>query len=268
LIKFLRIKSWAVLAAAIIMGVSAPALPSSADSKDIFTINFMIGKVEIYRDGATIIPANGDALHEGDILHIRDLSAVELRSSQSMTSCKVTGPTIFRFNAANMTAQVKRDGLLYSLLRKLSQDVVHYSPRTIVTAVRGKDDPEREAAAAELMNRALSLYRDARYGEALAAFDQLSNTGVKKHTENLIQFYRAEILFMKNDFAGALALYVPLQQSRIREFRHTEICMAKAIICAAYTGDDVLMKELAARYKSEYGESGAYYSTIASLTQE
>jgi len=239
------------------------------NAREKYTVSFVVGEAEIIRSGKKINPHNGDPVFEGDMFHLKEKSVLEVASESRGSLCRISGPAIFRFSAANIAAGVRKSGILYSLMKKLTLDVVHYSPRTVVTAVRGKDDPARESAAAAKLKSAMELYSEGRYDGAWAAFDGLSrDPGLKKHTENLISFYLAEILFVRMDYAGALALYLPLHRSRIREFRHREICLARAIICAANTGDEALMKELAASYVTEYGETGVYYPALAELARE
>jgi len=140
--------------------------PVSEIGQENFVISFVVGEAEIVRSGKKIIPHNGDPVFEGDMFHLKEKSVLEVASESRGSLCRISGPAIFRFNAANIAAGVRKSGILYSLMKKLTLDVVHYSPRTVVTAVRGKDDPARESAAAAKLKSAMELYSEGRYDGA------------------------------------------------------------------------------------------------------
>lgn len=231
---------------------------------------FIIGDVKIMRNGKVIVPQRGIQVKEGDILHVERDALIEMGINKSNERLKINGPNIFRYTACNLKEKIKHYSLIYSLLEKISKKVIHYTPITIVSAVRGEPDGRdvnsinRELK--EKMKRLIMLFQENRLAEALTLLENIESSKLlRKHAKILLSYYRAEILFKRMEYGSALNIYKKIYKTRFLKFRHREEAHARAIVSAEYTGDYLLMRKLIQEYEGSYGKKGNYRALIGAI---
>ncbi len=234
-------------------------------------ITFCIGKIVFSRNGETALVKPGISVQKDDVFRLAGNDMLQITTCMSGT-VSVKGPVIFRFTETDLKKDIGRAGSLFSFYRKISKDVRHYCPRTIVTAVRGeneKDNVERNKRLADDFSKAVSLYKESRFDESLAMFSKISSQpGLRRHVMYLAGFYSGEILFNKMQYSAALDEYLKVYKTRNRKFLQKENAHLKAVLSAYYCGNDVVMRKLVVEYRENYGIHSRYFETINRINSE
>jgi len=236
-----------------------------------FTVTFCVGNVIVSRKGTASMTKNGDSVQRGDIFHLSKNAMLQITSLSSVTY-SIKGPAIFRFTEKTLKRDLNLTGFLYSFFQKISRSSVHYYPKTIVTAVRGRNEKEnrmRNIQISKELKEAIDLYQQSRFGESLVLLKKISAyQNLQRHVTYLIIFYRGEIHFQSMDYAGALEQYLKVYRTRNRKFRHRQNAHAKAVLSALYSGKDQEAGRLIKEYREIYNNDGRYSSMINNLTVE
>ncbi len=232
------------------------------------TVSSLVGEVKVIRDGKTINPAVGSAALEGDLYRIGIRSFVEFDVGRDQR-IKVTGPRNFRIKGSHLAGEADKSNMFHRFYEKLTKDTRH-PDFTVVASVRGpkgKDEGD-EALRKEAVkvNRAIELFRKNRLDDSWKILEELSrNKELPLYFQGTVNFYRGEILFQRLDFDGALKEYETAYRTRSGKFTLKEDSLARAIICASYTENTVVLKDLLADYDSQYGDFGYYAESIKKI---
>ncbi len=244
----------------ILLAVCTPETRSEQKKADI---SFIIGTVSVKRRGKIIQPRQGDPVFNGDIFRLLKQSIVEFSFPGEKRKLRITGPKIFMFKFDLLNKRIRRGDAATGFTKLLAKNSPPYLPRTIVSAVRGKEGQgkkqELNRTGKEKLKKAIALMGLGEYTEAGDLFNEIEKiSGLNRHVKALVNFYRGEIRFHEMDYEKALAYYMAAAKYRRRRFRHREESYVRAVICADLTGKTEVLADLLGKYEKEYGERGKY----------
>jgi hypothetical protein len=235
-------------------------------------ISSFVGDVSIERDNRKIAARIGDAVQDGDIIHIKGEAMIVLSLSDS-DMLTITGPRTFRVRSDHLKRDVERSSILGRFSKVFDRNVPRCS-QTVVIGVRGlrgvrsaRGRIEIDRATREDIKEATNAYSNGDYDKALRIFKDINKRrDIHTQIKANCQFFMAEIFFKKMEYRDALVLFQGLYQldEKIR-FRYRELSHARSIICCDYTGEYELMKKLANEYFNKYGDEGKFSDLVKEI---
>ena len=236
-----------------------------ADIDGNVSIRGVVGAVAIVREGSARQAKIRDVIRNGDVIRAADNSLLELDTGKGRI-VTVRGPKSFRADLSRLQARMDSGGALYSLYRNFSRNVQHRPPMTIVAAVRSREAVAEARKVRRDFEDALAFYNSQKDADAWLIFSRIGGSPyLTALSKEQLKYYKAGILFRKEQYAGAFPVYEELSDSRIEGFPYREDSHAMAILCAEHAGRYARMSELAREYLARYAESGRYGDAVKEL---
>ncbi len=226
-------------------------------------ISFVIGRVILRREGRVKNARKGDPVFNGDIFRLSEQSLMKLSLSGGKRIVTVNGPKIFRFKLSTLEMRIRRGNRATGFSRLLAKNSPPYVPRTIVSAVRGKEDSgerrELNRRGKLKLKRAISLIKGEKYSLAWEILNEIEKfNSLNRHVKALINFYRGEIRFHEMEYEKALPYYLAAAKYRHRKFRHREESYVRATLSADLAGKSGELADIISEYEKNFGKKGRY----------
>lgn len=237
-------------------------------------ISSFVGEVSIERDNRKIAARIGDTVQDGDLIYIRGESMIVLRLGEGDV-LTIAGPRTFRVRSNHLKRDVERSSILGRFGKIFDKNVPRCS-QTVVIGVRGlrgarsaRGGIRIDKATRKDIQLATNAYSNGEYDNALRIFKDINQRhGVHAQIRANIQFFMAEIFFIKMEYREALLLFQRLHQleEKIR-FRYRELSHARSIMCCEFMGEYELMKKLANEYFKRYGDEGRFSDFVKEIIE-
>jgi tetratricopeptide (TPR) repeat protein len=245
----------------------AVSLSESRSQQKKAEISFVVGKVFLKRNGKIIEPGKGDRVLNGDIFRLLQQSVMEFSFPEEKRKLRIRGPKIFRFNLSLLNKKVKRGSAATGFTKLLAKNSPPYLPRTIVSAVRGREDYRKKKAlnrtGKRQLEKAVALMGREKYIDAWELLNKIEKiNGLNSHAKAIVNFYRGEIRFREMEYDKALSFYLAASKYKRRKFRHREESYVRAVICADLIGKNKVLSDLVSNYEKDYGERGRYMEIL------
>ncbi len=226
-------------------------------------ISFVIGKVILKREGRVINPQKGDPVFNGDIFRLSKQSLMKLSISGGKRILSVRGPKVFRFTLKALDTGIKRGSAATAFTRLMAKNSPPYVPRTIVSAVRSRDDSgkrrELNRRGKLQLKRAIDLIKEEKYFQSWEILNDIEKfNSLNRHVKALLNFYRGEIRFHEMKFREALPYYRAAVKYKHRKFRHLEESYVRAALSADLAGKTGVLADIISEYEKYYGKKGQY----------
>lgn len=227
-------------------------------------VSFLLGKGEIIRKGKSISLELHAAIHDGNIIRINKKGLAAL-SVSGRTTLRIKGPTIFRFNIKNVKRSIEKAQQFTLMIKLLNKNNRYILPRTVVVSVRTGEGKRQNRKLRIQLREAIELLEEGDLDSSWELLTSLEKTPMLRvSARHYIHFYKGEVLYAKNRYAEALAIFRSLNE---KKFAMREESYLRAVMSAHLAGKTAAMKTIISEYESDYSQNGSYTDFMKTMKE-